>query len=90
MSLQATVVVVTSSASTVEIKAASARTRGVTIYNNSTAILYLRFGTADATTSSFTIQMATETFFEVPYGYRGDIQGIWASANGNAMVTEFH
>ena len=86
--LESSVTVVASSASSVQIKAANDRARGVLIYNDSTAVLYLRFGTADASTASFTVQMASETYYEVPALYRGAIQGIWAAANGNAMVTE--
>lgn len=84
----AAVTAVDSSASNVTLLAANYARQGATIYNNSTAILYVKCG-ATASTSSFTMQMATETFWEVPAGYTGRIDGIWASANGNAMVTEF-
>ena len=90
MSLNATVTSITSLNTTSQLKAASDRSRGVAIYNNSTSILYLRFGTADATATDFTIQLAAETYYEVPFAYRGEIQGIWATANGAALVTDFY
>ena len=61
---------------------------GCSIYNDSTQVLYLKCG-PQVTSSSFTVQMASESYFEVPFGFRGDIYGVWASANGSAMVTEF-
>jgi hypothetical protein len=32
--------------------------------------------------------MVADAYYEVPFGYTGRIDGIWASANGNARVTE--
>lgn len=81
---------VASSASAVTILAANTRRKGASIANTSTAILYLLLSTGTATaTTSHTVQMAANTYFEVPYGYTGVISGIWASANGSANVTEF-
>lgn len=81
---------VASSATSVTILAANTARKGASISNTSTAILYLRLnaGTADITTGH-TVQMASNTYFEVPFGYTGAIVGIWASANGSANVTEF-
>lgn len=78
---------VSSSASNVTLLAANAARKGATIFNDSSAILYVKFGTT-ASTSSYTVQMAAGGYFEVPFGYTGRIDGIWASANGNARVTE--
>lgn len=85
---------VASSASSVTILAANAGRRGATIYNESTAILYLGFTSSAVSTSSYTVQIPpnvgtnTVAYYEVPFGYTGQINGIWASANGNARVTE--
>ncbi len=78
---------VASSASNVTILALNAQRRGATICNDSTAILYLKLG-ATASTSSFTVKMLADAYYEVPAQYTGIIDGIWASANGNARVTE--
>jgi hypothetical protein len=33
---------------------------------------------------------AANGYYEVPFGYVGAIDGIWASANGNARITEIN
>lgn len=78
---------VASSATSVVILATNTARKGATVYNDSTQILYLKFGTT-ASTTSFTVPLAAAAFFEVPSGYTGEMDGIWASANGNARVTE--
>lgn len=85
---RATVTKVDSSATNVTLLAANHARLGASFYNNSTAILYLKCG-ATASTTGFTVQMATETYYELPYGYTGLVSGIWASVDGNCMITEF-
>ena len=84
----ATVTSVTSSASSVTILAANTSRLGMSVYNNSTAILYVKDG-ATASATDFTVEMAPEDYWEAPYGYTGRLDGIWASANGAALVTEY-
>lgn len=83
----ATLTNVASSATSVTVLAANNARKGAQFYNDSTQILYLKFGTT-ASTSSFTVPLAAATYYELPAGYVGRIDGIWASANGNARVTE--
>lgn len=78
---------VNSSASSVTVLASNVARKGATFYNNSTQILYLAFGSTSSTTA-FTVPLASGTFFEMPSGYNGVVSGIWASANGNCIVTE--
>lgn len=78
---------VNSSATNVTILASNTSRKAATIYNDSTQILYLKFGTT-ASTTSFTAPLAAATYYEVPGGYTGNIDGIWASANGAARITE--
>ena len=84
---------VASSASAVTILAANAARAGATIVNDSTAILYLILSSTTPTSSVYTVALAAKgtvgAYYEVPFGYTGIIKGIWASANGNAVVTEF-
>lgn len=81
---------VASSATSVEILAANKDRNGFTLYNDSSAILYLLLSDGTASTSVYTTQVAANGgFFEAPYNYRGAVNGIWATANGNARVTEF-
>lgn len=59
------------------------------VYNDSSAALYLKFGSA-ASTSDFTVKIPADSLFEVPGTgpYGGVVTGVWASATGNARVTE--
>jgi hypothetical protein len=80
---------VASSASNVTLFAATATAQGRTIWNDSTAVLYVKFG-ATASSTSYTVQLAAGDFFEFPTPvYSGQVDGIWASANGNARVTSW-
>jgi len=78
---------VAASATSVTLLAANAGRKGATIQNDSSAILYVKFGTT-ASTTSYTIQMAANSYYEVPFAYTGRMDGIWASATGNARITE--
>jgi len=78
---------VASSASNVTILALNAQRKGATIYNDSTQILYLKLG-ATASATSFTAKIPSESYYVIPAEYTGIVDGIWASANGNARVTE--
>lgn len=85
----ATLANVASSASNVNLFAAAIGTNGRTIYNDSTQVLYVKFG-ATATTSSYTVQIAANGYYEFPQPvYAGQVDGIWASANGNARLTSW-
>lgn len=79
---------IASSATNVTLFAANANRRMAAIFNDSTAILYAKFG-ATATASSYTIKMAAGAYYEFPFPmYVGIVDGIWASANGAARCTE--
>lgn len=78
---------VSGSASSVTLLSLNTARKGVTIFNDSTAILYVKFGTT-ASTTSFTVRLVSNAYYEVPFGYTGRIDGIWASATGSARVTE--
>lgn len=78
---------VAGAATTTSLLASNSARLGATIYNDSTAILYLKLG-ATASTTSYTAQLAAGAYYEVPFQYTGAIDGIWASATGNARITE--
>lgn len=85
----ATLANVASSASTVALFAANSGAKGRSVWNDSTQVLYLKYGTT-ASTSSYTVQLAAGAYFEFPQPlYAGAVDGIWASANGNARLTEW-
>jgi len=73
--------------STVLLAANTAR-RGATIFNDSTATLYVNFGaTADAV-DKYVVPLDSKAYYEVPFAYTGVISGIWSAANGNAQIYE--
>lgn len=78
---------VASSASSVTLLAANNARLGATIFNESTQVLYVKFGTT-ASATDYLVQLVASAYYEVPFGYVGRIDGIWASANGNARVVE--
>jgi hypothetical protein len=78
---------VAGSATNVTVLVANTARRGATVYNDSSALLYLKLG-ATASVTSFTVKMVAEAYYEVPFGYTGIIDGIWASATGSARITE--
>lgn len=78
---------VSGSATSVTLISANNHRLGFSIYNDSTADLYVKYG-ATASTSSFTVLMVAGAYYEDPYGYTGIVDGIWASATGNARCTE--
>jgi hypothetical protein len=71
--------------------ASNAARRGFAIWNDSTAILYVKFG-ATASSTSYTFQIAPGGYYEhtTPYPYTGAVDGIWfADASGAARTTEW-
>lgn len=80
---------VAGSASSVTIIAANVNRKGLIVYNDSTAILYLALGTGPATSTDFSYKMFPEDCFEIPFpACTAILVGIWASATGAARVTE--
>jgi hypothetical protein len=68
--------------------AANSDRKGATIWNASTATLYLEMGST-VSSSDYAVALAAGDYFEVPYGYTGLVSGVWTAANGNAMVREY-
>lgn len=60
------------------------------VFNNSTATLYLLWGTGTASSSNFTVKIPPSGFYELPRvsPFVGPLQGAWSAANGSAMITE--
>jgi hypothetical protein len=86
----ATLSSVASSASSVTLLSSNSARRGMLVFNDSTAVLYLAYA-ATATTSAYTVQITPNGYWEMPKPiYPGAISGIWASANGNLRITELY
>ena len=75
--------------------AANPLRKGATIYNDSSAVLYLGLGATAVSTTDYTIQLVAGAsgfvlgaYYEVPENFAGQVRGYWASAAGDARVTE--
>lgn len=86
-SASSSVTSVAASASNVTLLASNANRLAATIYNDSNSALYLKLG-ATASTTSFTVKMNRDDYYEVPGNYTGAIHGIWSVATGSARITE--
>ena len=70
------------------LKAANTARAGLSIQNTSPDILYVKLGTT-ASSTDYTVKMVSGAYYEVPYGYTGRIDGIWAAtSSGAALVDE--
>ncbi len=86
----ATLANVSGSASSVTLQASNASRLGLTIYNDSSATLYVKFGSS-ASATSFTVQLQAGEYWELQTSgcrYTGIVTGIWGSATGAARITE--
>ena len=70
------------------ILAQNVQRQGATIFNDSTAILYLALANVVSSNANYSVQVGAGGYYEVPAKYTGVIKGIWAAANGAARVTE--
>lgn len=86
----ATTATVASSATSVTLfAAATGSLNGRTVWNDSTQTLFLKFGVT-ASSTDYTVQLPANGFYEFPLPiYGGEVDGIWASANGNARLTSW-
>lgn len=80
---------VAGAAASTQLLASNANRKGVVIWNESTALLYVAYAAA-ASATAYTYQIVAGGYLEMapPFIYTGIITGIWAAANGNARVTE--
>ena len=85
----ATLSAVADSASSATLLASNTSRLGATIENDSSARLYVKLG-ATASTTSYSVSLDQYGYYEVPFGYTGRIDGIWASdpGDGGARITE--
>lgn len=84
----ATLANVDSDDESVTILAANGRRVGAIGHNDSSAILYLKYGTT-ASSTSYTYEVAAGAHWVMDDPvYQGLITGIWVSANGAFRVTE--
>ena len=78
---------VASATTSTTILAANSNRKGCTIWNDSTATLYIDFDSS-CSTSDFAVKISAGGYYEMPFNYTGAISGIWIAANGSALVRE--
>lgn len=63
---------------------------GASIFNDTTKILYLKLGDV-ASPTSYTVQIISKAYFEIPYVWAGNIEGVWEEGvtGTGVLVTEF-
>lgn len=84
-----TVTSVSSSAASSAILAANTARKGATITNTDANTLRVLLSAGTASATNYTVPIASGGYYEVPYGYTGQIVGIWdADGTGAALVTE--
>lgn len=76
------------SVSSVTLLSENAYRLGASIYNDSSAYLYIKAGTT-ASATSYTIKMSPNTYYELPYNDTGRYDAIWSATNGSARITEW-
>lgn len=81
---------VASGITSVTILASNANRKGATVTNTDANALYLDLSGGTASSTSFSVAVATNGYYEIPFGFTGLITGIWAADGaGSALVTEF-
>jgi len=71
--------------------ASNSNRRGVFIYNDtSSATLKIGLTSSTVSTTNFSVLIGAAGLFEIPFGYTGQIRGIWSvtETNGAARITE--
>lgn len=80
---------VSGSASSVLLLAANTARKGIIIFNDSSADLYISIGTT-ASATNFAVKLGAAGKYEtVVFVPSQNIYGIWGSATGAARITEF-
>jgi hypothetical protein len=83
-----TITSVVGSTSNTSLLASNSNRISATIYNDSNKTMYVALG-ATASTSSYSFQLAKDSYWELSTTYTGAISAVWASGvSGNALVTE--
>lgn len=81
---------VADNAADVQLLASNPLRQNFSVTNDSTAVLYLSYGSVAASTTSYTVQVPPNSFYSDDMGFTGEIRGIWASDpnTGAARITE--
>ena len=74
----------------VSLLAANSNRISATIFNDSSALLYVLLGTGTASSTNYTAKVYSNGYYEIPSTWQGAVQGIWATDpnDGAARITE--
>jgi len=61
--------------------------KGLTIFNNTTKTMYIKYG-INCSTSSFSVKITGQGYLEIPFYYSGQIDAIFSTNIGEALITE--
>jgi hypothetical protein len=78
---------VATSTASAQLLVANANRKGVIIVNESSGVMYLKFGTT-ASSTSYTYRLVSNAVVEIAFGYTGRIDAILNTGSGNAQITE--
>ena len=85
----ATTAAVAAATSSTTLFSAATGVFGRTVYNASSAVCYLTYGTVSSSTA-YSLQIPASTYFEFPVPtYAGAVTAAWASANGTAYTSQW-
>ena len=59
--------------------------RGMTLANNSTGNVLIELGAAP-TVDTYTVRLEPKSYYELPYGFTGQIQGMWDALGGVGVL----
>ena len=79
---------VASSTASTNLLAANTSRKRYSVFNESTAIMYLLENGGAASATNYSTQVAAQGYY-VTTEWRGTVNAAWATANGNARVTEY-
>lgn len=64
--------------------------QGVAVRNTDANALYLLLDSGTASATNHTVALVQDAYFETPFDYEGEVNGVWAAnGSGVALVTEF-
>lgn len=80
---------VAASTSSVTLLPANPNRKRAILFMDGTSTAFVKFG-ATASTTSFSIKILSQTYYELTFGYVGVIDAIWTGTpNGSMRITEF-
>lgn len=82
---------VNDTATSTTLLAANGSRLGGTIFNDSSALLYVLWGSGTASSTNYSVRVYSNGYVEIPSNYTGIVVGVWASDpnDGTAQISEF-